>query len=261
MFGTQVKAFVGAAVTGRGFAPIACALSMTVALGFAGAASATTPVFIADTTDATGSPVYGFAVVHNQDISTLVSISNPDLPVADQYYGLDLAPQTITIGGSTPTNLLAWCLNPFAPLDLTDGDYNVIGRNYLRTDGLNGQVGQLMNYGATHAADYAATQVAIWQVVTSNQYDFYQISDIDDWQNNGVTVTNSHIVDTTAIFTAAASQPTTYARLDDVQSISQPLGLSVLAVPEPQAWALMMIGFFSLGGTLRLARRSRAVAA
>ena len=36
---------------------------------------------------------------------------------------------------------------------------------------------------------------------------------------------------------------------------------AITAVPEPAAWSLMLIGFAGLGGALRLARRSRPIAA
>lgn len=49
-------------------------------------------------------------------------------------------------------------------------------------------------------------------------------------------------------------------QIGDVEVDTSQLNIGELSVPEPAAWALMLVGFASLGGALRTSRRSLAKA-
>jgi choice-of-anchor C domain-containing protein len=84
------------------------------------------------------------------------------------------------------------------------------------------------------------------------------------FDTTGHSVKNMGWIEETLTFTGSGKQDLTFASLDgESGTLFGPAvsDISISAVPESATWALMLVGFGSLGATLRMNRRKAAAAA
>ena len=97
-------------------------------------------------------------------------------------------------------------------------------------------------------------------VSVSLQYVGHVLSYTATNASTGATVSDSFAIDLTTLgprvyLGFAGGSGLSYA-FEDVHDWN----LSVAAVPEPDTWAMMLIGFLGLGGVMRMARRKQRLA-
>jgi len=101
----------------------------------------------------------------------------------------------------------------------------------------------------------AAVQGAIWQVMTGKHVEFLEAG----WSD---PANNYMIQDFVALASTPRVTPVSVRTLisdnDEMQAIA--FATRTAAVPEPAAWALMLVGFFTVGASVRSARRRTKLA-
>lgn len=235
--------------------------AVAASLAFAGPAAASVTVqdamffdaYAGGQTDSRSYVVMSPFIVNVQDGADLFSTLafciqlNIDMPV-DAYSG---APTTL----NTPYSDVV--------LGLSAGDQSLLG--------------QLVNYGtglylggtlstADLSVELAAIQGAIWTITSGETVKFFHPS-YDDPGTPGVDEADAldlKIVDYlngVGLSGTPASVRTLYSGLDVTGApLAQGIAFAGTApVPEPATWAMMIVGFASLGSALRLTRR-RALA-
>ena len=101
----------------------------------------------------------------------------------------------------------------------------------------------------------AAVQGAIWQVMTGKTIVFSEYGATNEDSNyliqDFVTLASTPRVSPIAVRTLISDN-------DEMQAIA--FAVRTAAVPEPSAWALMLVGFFTVGASVRAARRRTSAA-
>jgi hypothetical protein len=169
--------------------------------------------------------------------------------------------------GAGPESALAFCIDPFTQAPSFGSPGDPTSYTYEPMDWANpnaAQVGKLVNFGTYLYHNYtgddfnlklAAVQGAIWQVETGLELRTNEYWDTADHSDPLYSLIQQYADVDNSEVSAFSSQISTIVD-DGVQS----LAYSGVTVPEPETWALMMFGLFSVGGGLRAARRREAVA-
>ncbi|QJU56619.1 PEP-CTERM sorting domain-containing protein [Sphingomonas sp. AP4-R1] len=161
---------------------------------------------------------------------------------------------------STGDTLLSYCIDIFHGLTTGTFDAAAITTTSLTATQIS-QLSALLSNGealVTDANHSAAEQLAIWEIVTegSNRLNVssgdFSVSNVN---RSAVTLANSYLANVNN-GTWIADPSLSLAVLKDSNNQTQLVWGATAdrvmgAVPEPATWAMMLVGFGAIGGTLR----------
>lgn len=175
-------------------------------------------------------------------------------------YSVNTAIGRLALTTSTGDKLLSYCIDIFH--DLTPGTFDAaaITTSSLSTTQIS-QLSALLSHGealVTDANRSAAEQLAVWEIVTEGRSTldvtsgYFQVSNVN---STAVTLANSYLanikngswVADPSLSLAVLTDSNNQTQLVWGASANRVMG----AVPEPATWAMMLVGFGAVGGTLR----------
>lgn len=122
--------------------------------------------------------------------------------------------------------------------------------------------GGTVTMNSANAANTYFSGTALSATATDLYFDFSGIGHIQ-WDQFGNGFSNAFCLDTPgAAFTCIGSPPSINIYVNGSLDYSQPQGSYLLgsvagAIPEPGAWAMLILGFLGIGSAMRRARRPR----
>jgi hypothetical protein len=181
------------------------------------------------------------------------------LPVDYTSYFREISPLVIhsTLGGAVDQTSLAFCLDPFKDAP-TGAAYNFGSMT------LSSEVQSLIQYGTNlynsdpnttaNDVELAAVQGAIWELTNANLVVIGANGLQTPLTDNDLALRVRALVDHQDFVHPTLTK---IAVITPQEGGSQNLGLTS-AVPEPETWALAMIGLFAVGASLRHRRGAGA---